>query len=97
MVELFMPTMNVSLTEDLSAFVADQVEGGRYKNQSEVVSAGLRLLRDRSGKLADLRAAVAIGDADIKAGRVRPLTDELLRDIAERAQQRAKACKRDCT
>ena len=97
MVELFMPMMNVSLTEDLSAFVADQVEGGRYNNQSEVVSAGLRLLRDRSGKLTELRAAIAIGDADIKAGRLQPLTDELLRDIAERAQQRAKARKRDRT
>jgi len=92
-----MPTINVSLTEDLSEFVADQVEGGGYKNQSEVVSAGLRLLRDRSCKLTELRAAIAIGDADIKAGRLQPLTDELLRDIAKRAQQRVKTRKRGRT
>lgn len=85
-----MPTMNVSLTDDLSAFVAEQLEQG-YNNQSEVIRDALRLLRARNDKQRDLRAAIALGLADIDAGRVRPLTDQLLTDIAERGRIRADA------
>jgi antitoxin ParD1/3/4 len=90
-----MPTMNVSLTDDLSAFVADQLKDGGYNNQSEVVREGLRLLRLRSEKLSALRQAIAIGDADIAAGRMKPLTDTLLYDIAERGRARSEARKQN--
>ena len=43
-------TMNVSITPALSAFVADQLRSGRYKNASEVVRAGLRLLEEAEGR-----------------------------------------------
>lgn len=82
--------MNVSLTDDLSAFVAEQLEQG-YNNQSEVVRDALRLLRARNDKQRDLRRAIDLGLADIDAGRVKPLTDELLIDIAERGRIRAEA------
>ncbi len=87
-----MPTMNVSLTDDLSAFVAEQLEEG-YNNQSEVFRDALRLLRARNHKLRELRAALDAGIADAKGGRTKPLDDELLRDIAERGARRAKARK----
>jgi antitoxin ParD1/3/4 len=90
-----MPTMNVSLTDDLSAFVAEQLKDGGYNNQSEVVREGLRLLRVRSEKLARLQAAIAIGDADIAAGRTKPLTDALLHDIAERGRELSEARKQN--
>jgi len=85
--------MNVSLTDDLSAFVADQLKEGGYNNQSEVVREGLRLLRARNEKLVQLRHAVAVGMADIDAGRTIPLTSEVLRDIADRAKQRVRSRK----
>ena len=91
-----MPTMNVSLTEDLRAFVAEQLTEG-YNNQSEVIRDGLRLLRARNQKLRDLRAAIAEGDADLAAGRYKELTPDLLRSIAERGRAAAdsrKAAKR---
>lgn len=84
-----MPTMNVSLTDDLSDFVAEQLGQG-YNNQSEVVRDSLRLLRARTNKLRDLRAAIDLGFDDVKSGRTRPLSDELLRDIADRGRKRAK-------
>jgi len=90
-----MPTMNVSLTDDLSAFVAEQLKDGGYNNQSEVVREGLRLLRVRSEKLTRLQAAIAIGDADIAAGRTQPLTDALLHDITERGRKRSEARKQN--
>jgi antitoxin ParD1/3/4 len=84
-----MPTMNVSLPEDLERFVAQQLEEGGYNNQSEVVRDGLRLLRMRSMKLQRLRAELDLGLDDVANGRTKPLTEELLRDIAERARLRA--------
>ncbi|HPG03649.1 MAG TPA: type II toxin-antitoxin system ParD family antitoxin, partial [Rhodoblastus sp.] len=33
---------NVSIGENLEAFIAQQLEHGRYQNASEVVRAGLR-------------------------------------------------------
>lgn len=44
-----MPTqrtsLNVSLTPELSAFIAAELSSGRYQSASEVVRAGLRLLQ----------------------------------------------------
>jgi antitoxin ParD1/3/4 len=38
----------VNLTEHLDRFVEHQVEGGKYRNASEVMRAGLRLLEQQS-------------------------------------------------
>lgn len=37
--------MNVSLTPEIRAFVADRIASGRFQNASEVVRAALRLLK----------------------------------------------------
>ena len=39
-------TMNVSLTPEIRAFVADRIASGRFQNASEVVRAALRLLEE---------------------------------------------------
>jgi len=82
--------MNVSLPEDLDQFVTDQLREGGYNNQSEIVREGLRLLRSRLEKRRRLNAALDIGFADVKAGRKKLLSGELLDDIAERGRQRAR-------
>jgi toxin ParE1/3/4 len=55
-----MPTRNINLTDHLDRFVEEQVEVGRYRNVSEVMRAGLRLLeqqtREEHGKLELLRS-----------------------------------------
>ncbi len=43
-------SMNVSITPELTAFVAAQLTSGRYKNASEVVRAALRLLEDAEAR-----------------------------------------------
>ena len=40
-------TMNVSVSPEHKAFVKGQVASGRFRNDSEVVREGLRLLEDR--------------------------------------------------
>jgi antitoxin ParD1/3/4 len=43
-----MPTRNVNLTDHYDQFVEGLVASGRYKNASEVMRAGLRLLERES-------------------------------------------------
>ena len=54
-----MPTRNVSLTEHYDRFVEEQVSGGRFRNASEVMWAGLHLLelkaREEQEKITLLR------------------------------------------
>lgn len=40
-------TMNVSLTPELEAYVTDRVASGRYRSNSEVLRAAIRLLQDQ--------------------------------------------------
>ncbi len=86
-----MPSMNISLPDDLSEFVAEQLKSGGYNNQSEVVREGLRLMRARADNARRLHAALDLGISDIEAGRTKPLTDDLLANIAERGKRRAEA------
>jgi antitoxin ParD1/3/4 len=65
-----MPTRNINLTEHFDQFVAKEIEAGRYRNASEVLRAGLRLLeqqkREDKEKLKLLRslAQEAFGQLD---------------------------------
>ena len=55
-----MPTRNVNLTDHFDEFIVEEISAGRYRNASEVMRAGLRLLeqstREDRGKLALLRS-----------------------------------------
>lgn len=64
--------INLTLQESELAFLTDMVKNGRFANQAEVISAGLRLLEDYeySQKTKRLLVLIAEGDADIAAGRV---------------------------
>lgn len=42
-----MPTRNINLTSHYDEFVAGSIDSGRYKNASEVIRAGLRLLEEQ--------------------------------------------------
>lgn len=80
--------MDVDLSDDLHQFVSEQVRGGGYADESEVVRDSLRQMRARAEHRAGLIAALEQGRADVDAGRVKPLTGELLQDIGERARKR---------
>lgn len=93
-----MPTRNVVLTDSQAQFVEQMVQAGRYQNASEVMRDGLRLVQTReaeqAAKLAALREAVAVGIADIEAGRYTTFEsvdalDRHLADITDRVLRRA--------
>ncbi len=56
-----MKNTSVSLGNYFDQFVSSQISAGRYKNVSEVIRAGLRLLEDEQIKVMALRAAIQEG------------------------------------
>lgn len=93
-----MATRNVVLTERQETLIDALVKSGRYQNASEVMREGLRLIEQReaedAAKLVALRAAIAVGEADIAAGHYREFDsfDELdahLDDLAAKALRKS--------
>ncbi len=56
-----MKNTSISLGSYFDNFVSSQVSVGRYKNVSEVVRAGLRLLEDEESKVIALKKAIQEG------------------------------------
>ncbi len=56
-----MKNTSVSLGNYFDQFVVSQVSVGRYKNVSEVIRAGLRLLEDEETKVIALKNAIQKG------------------------------------
>jgi antitoxin ParD1/3/4 len=87
-----MPTMNVSLSQELAAFVEDEVKSGEYTTASEVVRDGLRqLLRDRelrAEKLAILRREIGQGLDQARTGKLSPRSvDEIAAALRGRPEK----------
>jgi antitoxin ParD1/3/4 len=56
-----MKNTSISLGNYFDQFISSQVSAGRYKNVSEVVRAGLRLLEDEENRVMALKSAIQKG------------------------------------
>ena len=78
-----MPSRNINLTDHYDTYLSEVLASGRYKNASEVVRAGLRLLEqqqvEEDAKIEALRAAVDLAVDDYQNGHMNLMKDE--RDI----------------
>lgn len=52
---------SVSLGDYFEGFVENKIAEGRYKNASEVLRAGLRLLEEEENKIAALKTSIEEG------------------------------------
>jgi antitoxin ParD1/3/4 len=59
---------SISLGDHFENFVDNKVASGRFKNASEVIRAGLRLLEEEENKVAVLKKAIVEG---IESGTVK--------------------------
>jgi antitoxin ParD1/3/4 len=84
-----MPSRNVSLTDHHNSFIEASIAEGRFRDASEAVRAGLRLLElqsaEQNEKLAWLNGAVQEGIADMERGQFVELdsSDDIDRYISD--------------
>lgn len=52
---------SISIGDYFDTFIQSRISAGRYKNASEVVRAGLRLLEEEENKMIALREAIQEG------------------------------------
>ena len=79
-------TITLTLPPQLEALVRRKVASGHFASASEVIEAALRQM-DEQERLADLRAALDIAEAQIARGQYVEFTP----DYTEQARQRARA------
>lgn len=53
---------SISLDDHYAGFLAREVASGRYRSNSEVIRAALRLLEDQETQMAALRSALVAGE-----------------------------------
>lgn len=79
--------MNVSLTTELEQLVREKVQSGRYHNASEVITEGLRLLKERD-EFEALRGDVRSGFEAIERGEYVEYDEHTIRDLTEDVKKR---------
>jgi antitoxin ParD1/3/4 len=78
--------MKIALTPEVAELVRARISSGRYADASAVIHEALELLDERD-RLQDLRAALAVGHAQLERGEGVPLTPELLDQIEGRVRR----------
>jgi antitoxin ParD1/3/4 len=87
--------MNVSLTPELEQYVNGKVRSGLYHSASEVVRAGLRLLKEQDEihqkKLQELRREIQIGIDQAERGQVSAFNKQTLEELKAGGRKRLAA------
>jgi antitoxin ParD1/3/4 len=67
--------LTVTVPPELDAFIRDRIASGRFDTASDVVREGLTLLkgreREREAVVAEIRAEIAVGLEQARAGQLR--------------------------
>ena len=82
--------MNVSLTPELENLVSNKVKSGMYQTASEVIREGLRLLRERDGRMSELRADIHAGFEAVGRGEYKDYDEETIKQLAARVKARGR-------
>jgi antitoxin ParD1/3/4 len=82
--------MDVHLTTEQADFIRQTVESGRFANVEDAVREAVRLLEQREHEIAELRALVDEGLADLENGEYVDYTDETLPEMIEDIRREAR-------
>ena len=77
---------SIRLDDDSEAFIGKQIADGNFNSPTEVIEAGLRLLRDQDEEIEALRAALIEGE---ESGEPRPFDFDAF--LAMKREKRAKS------
>ena len=87
--------MNVSLTPELEQYVNGKVQSGLYHSASEVIRAGLRLLKEKDEvhqkKIQELRRDIQVGIDQAERGQVSTFNQQTLEEIKTEGRKRLAA------
>lgn len=78
--------MSVNLTPQVENLIRRKIAAGPYRSADEVIEEALPALDERD-RLASLRAAIAVGDAQLARGEGIPYTPELMDEIEREAEE----------
>jgi antitoxin ParD1/3/4 len=92
-----MPTQNVNLSDQQVQFIRQSVDGGRYRNASEVVRAGLRALEQNEQedrlKLRRLRRLAKQAFDEIDHGHFEEIDSSEIDDFMTKVAAKVRAAK----
>jgi putative addiction module CopG family antidote len=81
--------MSSYLPVDIQQRIDAQLASGSFATEEEVLREALEALERRQRGLTQLRESVAVGEADVAAGRISTFNrDEIKRDIRDRLAAR---------
>jgi putative addiction module CopG family antidote len=83
--------MDVHLTPDQQAFIRRAIESGRFTRAEDAVEEALSLWEGRERKRAEILASVDAAEASLARGEGLIITQESMRDLADRVKERGRA------
>lgn len=82
--------IDASFPDELQQLVADEMVAGNYTSEHDVLTAGVRLLREQRAEFERLKAEVQVGIDQMERGEYHEYTREELREFFERLKDRAR-------
>jgi putative addiction module CopG family antidote len=83
--------MEVRLTPEQEALIAQAVQSGRYQTAEDAVKDALAIWGENERRRIELIAMIDEGDADLAEGRYTDYTDETLPALFEELKKEARA------
>lgn len=87
--------MDITLTPQISAWIAEKVAQGMYSSSSEVVAEAIRLLKrqeeQRQSMAKDFRQEILVGVQQLDAGKSVPFDLSEVSDIKSKGRRKAGA------
>lgn len=84
---------------EFKRFVRQKIASGEYQSEQEIITDGLRLLRERKDRLGQIRKAIQLGRDQIDSSEYTEYDEHTLREFFDELQthgkQRYEASKKD--